>query len=963
MPGLYSWALPKGSSRAGTGGTSVMEVLVGDLVVDGGPTPEQLALFLPLTGTVAATATTTCAYRVQGAESWITGHPLYRIRPSFSLTPGNGGAVEDGFAWTIIDLLPNTTYEVEVTITDGAAQSVRSLTTTTRALPAAAGAATVNVSAGSTAAQIATAINDAPAGAVIVLANGTYNLTGQINITSGGSSGSPKYVRGASRDGVILARSTIGVFFNLDANLSDLVIENLTIQGNGVDAGAGAGAYSTVLGQSSSTMQGSLLATRVTLRNITATGIDRGVYVYRCEQLLVYDNTFTGNNLWQTTPVDFLDSNRTWDDDGALVAGVGNCVFNNFLKGFGDTCSCVQDDGSHGRSLHFYRNDIRNSCDDVLEVDDGRRNITFYDNRIHNSIDFDSLDPLYGGPVLIARNIYINPARSYPHKWNSQNSGHFLYNNTYISTASAVGFDIEVSGWYQTNNGAQRSYGYRNNVHVYRGSGVTLQMDASTNDPIDWTHNSWFPNDGFQMAGQFFANLASIQSGISNRTPIFSGTNRPFENDNITVTNPWTATITLGADALTEVTATYLPILSGGSAPKNSGVVIPNITDGFSGASPDRGAVIEGRDSVFYGDRSIVPEYIADMTDYEVRAMSGSYAPTNGMDTMAEVTTGGWETDYSGVNFPDAAGVIIAWCGGFKAVSGTHKLRVHGGGHFDSANNGIYVFDFDGTTAPTGWSIEGQSGSPSNAVQNGTYTDGKPTSIHSYDGLVYASHNDTLYRFGGYDFGAASNLISQAWKFSNASQTWTQLTSYPGGGLIGSVIYDPVTQKIFVSDGQDNGSSLNAYFFDCSDDTWSSPKAMSHTPGNDAVMAWDSSRGRALVYGSSAAKLLTIDFAAETVSSASASAPALANARSFFYDSYRDVYWAFGGSGSSSWTTLWEINASTLATTASHTLSASIPVVSQHQGSYGRFVFIPEWRVIGTVASNTTAAYLIKLPN
>jgi hypothetical protein len=579
---------------------------LGTLVHDGPATPEQISLWLPVTGTVDTSATTTCRYRVQGSGTWLAGHPLYRIRPSFSLTPEDGGPVQDGFAWPIIDVQPGTTYEVEVTITSGATTALRTLTHTTRALPAAAGAATVNVAAGSSAAQIAAAINSAPAGAVIQLANGTYNLSDAIGITSGGSAGAPKVVRGASRTGVILARSTVGTFFSVDSSLSDLVIENMTIRGNGVDQDPSSSNYTTVLGQYSTTMAGSHLATRVTLRNITATGVDRGVYVYRCEQLLVYDNSFTGNNLWQTSPVDFLDSNRTWNDDGLALAGVGNCAFNNFLKGFGDTLSCVQDNGSHGRALHFYRNDIRNSCDDVIEIDDGRRNLTFYDNRIHNSIDFESLDPLHGGPALFARNVYINgAARSYPHKWNSQNSGHFLYNNTYITTASAVGFGPEVSAWYQSNNGPQRAYGYRNNIHVYRGAGITLWMDGSVNDPVDWTHNSWFPDRPMQFQYDYYAGgLTELQARISNRTPVFSGTNRPFTGDNITTTNPWTTTITMGANALTEVTATYTPVLAAGSSPKNSGVPIPNITDGFSGAAPDRGAIIGGRAVPTYGDRS-----------------------------------------------------------------------------------------------------------------------------------------------------------------------------------------------------------------------------------------------------------------------------------------------------------------------------------------------------------------------
>ena len=46
------------------------------------------------------------------------------------------------------------------------------------------------------------------------------------------------------------------------------------------------------------------------------------------------------------------------------------------------------------------------------------------------------------------------------------------------------------------------------------------------------------------------------------------------------------------------------PILAAGTAPKNSGVAIPNISDGFSGAAPDRGAIIAGRPIPQYGDCS-----------------------------------------------------------------------------------------------------------------------------------------------------------------------------------------------------------------------------------------------------------------------------------------------------------------------------------------------------------------------
>lgn len=61
--------------------------------------------------------------------------------------------------------------------------------------------------------------------------------------------------------------------------------------------------------------------------------------------------------------------------------------------------------------------------------------------------------------------------------------------------------------------------------------------------------------------------------------------------------------VALGADYLTEVAGVYTPILASGTTPKNSGVVIPNITDKFSGAAPDRGALIDGRPIPVYGQR------------------------------------------------------------------------------------------------------------------------------------------------------------------------------------------------------------------------------------------------------------------------------------------------------------------------------------------------------------------------
>jgi hypothetical protein len=563
---------------------------VGQLAHDGPATPEQISLVLPVTGTLPDTATATVRYKESSSSQWLAGHPLFRVRPQFTEPPIAGGAVQDVFAWPIIDLKSGVSYDVEVAVRSGADVTVRTLLNhTTRSLPGPHGP--VNKTANS-AASIATQLAGLNPGDVLEIADGTYNVS-NLTVSRSGTANQPIYIRGASRTGTVL-RDTSGEIISVTG--SHVIIENMTLQGSGTDSGTNASSGGVFLGAP---------ATRITLRNLTMIGVDRGVDSSReTTQTLVYNNTLTGNNQWTLSPVNFLETNLTWNDEGIKIPGQGNAAFQNTISRFGDTFAYASHNSgaeTNNFNIHYYRNDIRNSGDDALEADHGRRNLTWYDNRIHNSMNCDSLDPLYGGPWVSARNICINPYRSRAHKWNNNNSGQFLYNNTVIGTRTRDG---DPANWYQPNNGPQRAYGYRNNIQIYFGGGQSVWLESGGHNPIDWTHNSWWPDRQIQWDGSVFGNLASAQSGLGNRTPIFSGTTRRMQNDNITESNPWTTTISLGPDSLTEVTATFLPVLRAGTSPKGSGVEIPNITDGHTGTLPDRGAIIEGRPVPQYGDCS-----------------------------------------------------------------------------------------------------------------------------------------------------------------------------------------------------------------------------------------------------------------------------------------------------------------------------------------------------------------------
>jgi len=548
-------------------------------------TPEHIGLYLPTTRSVAA-GSVLVRYKRSVDATWLTAHPLLRIATSGNETDGPTTLV-DAFAGTIFDLTPGTQYDVELThLESGQPVKASTVQRATRALPAASGAANKTLT---TAGNLQSTLNGLVAGDVLQLANGTYSVS-SLSLSNSGSSGSPITIRGASRAGVII-KDTSGTVLNISA--SNVVIENLTIEGSSSDSGTSSSSHGIQISGSRS---------NVTIRQIDMVGVDTGITGdSELTGALVYGCDLRGNNPWSAAS----NGNATWNDDGVNVAGFGNCVFQNTLKGFGDTFAVNQSPNIgvlRAEGIYFYRNKILNSGDDLIEFDYGTRNIACYDNLITNAGTAMSMSYHYGGPCYYFRNIIVNTIRG-PYKINAQGvgvTGFMIYNNTVVRTDGTVSF-----GMFQTTgNGEWNNYSFRNNLLVYRGSGGTLQMGADGDDPCDFNNNAWFPDGSFYWAsaspnssGSLAASKTKLASQIK---PTLFGSTQRMQNDVITASNPFVNAITLGATHSTEYTATPDATLSS-SGPKNLGVAIPGITDGFSGAAPDIGAVISGRPSITYG--------------------------------------------------------------------------------------------------------------------------------------------------------------------------------------------------------------------------------------------------------------------------------------------------------------------------------------------------------------------------
>ena len=556
---------------------------LGALVLDGPPTPEQISLYLPVTDTLNSTVATV-RYRPTAGTLWSVAHPLHRIRPGYTPAP-----VADAFAGVITGLVPGTDYTVEVTVSLEASSDVQTLSTTTRAFPSGTPASNKTITAGSTSAQIQTAFDGLNPGDVLQFENGTYDIDG-LQLDRSGTDAQPIYVRGTSRNGVIL-RDTTGRVLHL-LNASNVVIEDLTIEGSGVDSGTQSSSEGIRLWDGRAQV-------RVTIRRVTMRGVDKAVVAaHHLEQILVYDCTFSGNNTW--TP-SFIDTNITWNDDGVRVPGHGNAVFNNTLYGFGDAFAV--NDGVENVGVHFYRNDIRMTGDDAFEGDYGHRNMTFYDNRVTNSMTLVSFDPIRGGPAFVFRNIAINVGRS-PYKFNNTNTGHFVYNNTVVRTRGSGSH--ANWGWIQFNNGSQRAWGYRNNILIFHGAGSLFAMEADGQDPIDFTNNAWYPDAAvwWSSTGGRYSSIADAGAGLPATMPVFGTSTQRHQNDVISEAAPFIDDINLGSTYLTEIKTFYTPSLAPETAPRAAGVAIPGITNGFSGLAPDMGAIITGVGPPSWGDRN-----------------------------------------------------------------------------------------------------------------------------------------------------------------------------------------------------------------------------------------------------------------------------------------------------------------------------------------------------------------------
>lgn len=900
-------------------------------------TPEQISIRAPLIRAVAAGTTVDAEYRVTGIGSYIAAGRLFQVVAS-TLPSGAPAGIVNAFAGCIFGLTAGTTYDVRLTITEPS-QSLVLVTGTqsTRALPATAPAANKSATPANLAAQLLTLV----AGDCLQLADGTYSA---FTLANSGSAGSPIYIRGTTRAGTVI-NAPSGIAITHAA--SHVVVENLTMTGSGVDSSTASSSvaisYSTGLG----TPQ-----TNTTIRNITATGFDRFCKAYEpVNGRLVYNCTITGNNTWALT-YSGVPPNDTWNDDGVSGPGQGNCFFDSTINGHGDVLKLETSSGIYYTAAAFmYRIKCGRTGDDFAETDDGSGNIAIYDCEVKNAGTALSVDGVYGGPVYYFRNRVGNTARG-PFKPTSESRNIAIYSNTFIRTTSATTF-----GFYAASSGTNSDWKVKNNVLVYRGASDVLRFDCDLTR-LDWDYNAIYPSTGANITlGSGRGTQASLAAAKTALAPLMA-------HDVAATTNPFAATITFGTDYQTEYTGTLDLTLAGGASELGAGVVLSGITDGFTGAAPDIGAVISGRAVALAGDPSAIPSWYSAINVGEWGVLSTSTLAASGVG-WAGASPGG-SSNYSAI--------VTAWGGAAIGTDGIYTgathiagdfLILHGGGHGDYGGNEVYGFGPLFSDAPLWYRLRDPT-VPEVLMPTETDGSGNPVSVHSSN-VIYVSDGTRKWllragAWGGHSTGSgvlSTHAFDMAVASPNSNQAW--LTKASSGNGTDNCAYETSSGKVWA---KRQGTSSWVGYYDVAANTWT--EAGSKTcpfTSTEASSAVDQARGIFfLKYGTTGGLTAyrTNNGAANDYYTPTTTGSAPTGLTAMVYDPVADRFVAWNGNGKQLFTFTPPASSPYAGgnawTWASITpAGGSTPTAQATNGTYGRFAYLARNGLRGYVLLNSTS--------
>ncbi|MCL2641748.1 MAG: right-handed parallel beta-helix repeat-containing protein [Phycisphaerales bacterium] len=425
------------------------------------PTLHCLAAYWLVRGDENRNARVEVRYRKLGDAQWNRAPDMLRVKHGPFSDQGDRirpapVMIHEGvmFAGSVLDLTPDTTYELKYNLIDpdgGSAEKI--LTTKTFAEPKAPANMRVRHvipgNGGGTGTQqdpfkgLAAANADAQPGDLFLLQKGTY---APVTLTRDGELNKPIIYRGASdRTEIIIdGKSSVGPAptFKMEGRVitmngrHDIWFENLTI----------ANAYGGI--QAPNCM-------RIVVRGCHFHHLISGIqstpppYPTKAQAdefpkpphitqgyFFVSDNLFEGIFPYPATRAEW----GSWPESRAVwVSGLGNIFCYNRVKGWKDGIDTQ--DSIQSVSNDFHNNEISECFDDGIELDGADRNNRCFDNRMTNIHTGISFQPIHGGPVYAYRNALYN-VQGAIFKLNNNPSGCFIFHNTATKTGGPL-----LQGW------------------------------------------------------------------------------------------------------------------------------------------------------------------------------------------------------------------------------------------------------------------------------------------------------------------------------------------------------------------------------------------------------------------------------------------------------------------------------------------------------------------------------------
>lgn len=546
-------------------------------------TVRSIGLEWDITGDTDHDAQGTVQYRVAGSTPWKQALPLVRVDyPSHNQLAGS-----------VLFLSPGTTYEVKVDISDpdggSASQTVSVVTGTEPTLPT--GGRTLHVVPGSTGGDgsagnpyrgFATAWTNARAGDIVLLHAGTYGTVSGSGKPSGTATN--RIVFRAAGDGAAVIewidlRYVSYVWFDgLTFNNT-----NAPMPSGAADSDDYTAVFACLLNPGYDTDYQNMTADveGVVITHSRFNGYKHSIRGGpRASAWVVTDNTIVGNRTLGMSGTPSFDSEAV-----EIGGGKNHIIAYNSITHVADGISPGATFAAGATNIDIYGNDIFDVTDDGIELDGAGANTRVWGNRIqnagHNGFSF---QPQSAAPWYIIRNQVVNAVESIFkfRQWDR----YLLLNNTFVNWSFVLGYQSD---------GILTAIS-RNNLFVSANGGPIWQQSSGATK--DWRTDLDY--DGFDWAGGFAFNYGGNQLGtLANLT---SASGQESHGVRINHSTCFATFDVPGPPPLTTVPPQRMT-LNPNCPAVDAGVVLPNVTDGYTGAAPDLGAYEVGAAAAQYGPR------------------------------------------------------------------------------------------------------------------------------------------------------------------------------------------------------------------------------------------------------------------------------------------------------------------------------------------------------------------------